>query len=138
MLNVANVTLTPQTFDKVTVLYEGRQIYFGPKDSAKKYFTDLGYHCPDRQTTADFLTSLTNPLERVVKPGFEKAVPRTPTEFADVWKRSSARARLLDEIVAFEDTYSLQGNQLEKLKTAHKSQQASFTSVIDLFFMEYL
>jgi ATP-binding cassette subfamily G (WHITE) protein 2 (PDR) len=79
-------------FDKVTVLYEGRQIYFGPKDSAKQYFTDMGYHCPDRQTTADFLTSLTNPEERIVEPGFENKVPRTPDEFAAAWKNSRERA----------------------------------------------
>jgi hypothetical protein len=36
----------------------------------------------ERQTTADFLTSLTSPAERIVKPGFENMVPRTPDEFA--------------------------------------------------------
>ncbi len=71
-----------QTFDKVTVLYEGRQIYFGPTETAKEYFTNMGFHCPERQTTPDFLTSLTNAQERVVRPGFENKVPRTPDEFA--------------------------------------------------------
>ncbi|KAI9876370.1 MAG: hypothetical protein M1830_006664 [Pleopsidium flavum] len=50
-------------FDKVTVLYEGRQIYFGRADSAKAYFIRLGFVCPGRATTGDFLTSLTNPAE---------------------------------------------------------------------------
>lgn len=118
-----------QAFNKVTVLYEGRQIYFGHKDAAKKYFTDLGYHCPDRETTADFLTSLTNPLERVVEPGFESKVPRTPVEFAGVWKQSAARAQLLREIKTFEEAYPMQGHQLKQLKAARKTQQASFTSV---------
>ncbi|KAI0123219.1 P-loop containing nucleoside triphosphate hydrolase protein [Xylariales sp. AK1849] len=114
-------------FHKVTVLYEGRQIYFGHKDAAKKYFTDLGYHCPDRETTADFLTSLTNPLERVVEPGFESKVPRTPVEFAEVWKKSAARAQVLREIRTFEEAYPMQGHQLGQLKAARKTQQASFT-----------
>ena len=43
-------------FDKVCVLYEGRQIYFGDKEAAKTFFINLGFECPDRQTTADFLT----------------------------------------------------------------------------------
>lgn len=36
----------------------------------------MGYECPQRQTTADFLTSLTNPAERVVRPGHENRVPK--------------------------------------------------------------
>ncbi|KAI1635230.1 ABC-2 type transporter-domain-containing protein [Biscogniauxia mediterranea] len=114
-------------FDKVAVLYEGRQIYFGHKDKAKKYFTDLGYHCPDRQTTADFLTSMTNPSERIIQPGFEKLVPRTPDEFADSWKRSAERAQLLREITAFEEQSPTKGPEYEKLKTAQKARQASLT-----------
>ncbi|KAI1093930.1 ABC-2 type transporter-domain-containing protein [Rostrohypoxylon terebratum] len=114
-------------FDKVAVLYEGRQIYFGHKDEAKKYFTDLGYHCPDRQTTADFLTSLTNPSERVVQPGFEDRVPRTPNEFAEVWKSSESRANLLREIEAFEQEYPTNGQYYEILKKSRKAKQAAFT-----------
>ncbi|KAI1075018.1 ABC-2 type transporter-domain-containing protein [Whalleya microplaca] len=114
-------------FDKVALLYEGRQIYFGYKDDAKKYFTDLGYHCPERQTTADFLTSLTNPSERIVQPGCEKTVPRTPDEFAEAWKKSETRARLLEEIATFEEESPLKGEDFEKLKKARKTQQASFT-----------
>lgn len=109
------------------MLYEGRQIYFGHKDEAKKYFTDLGYHCPDRQTTADFLTSLTNPSERVVQPGFEDRVPRTPDEFAEVWKSSESRANLLREIEAFEQEYPTNGQHFEILKKSRKAQQAAFT-----------
>ena len=44
-------------FDKVVLLYEGRQIYFGRTTEAKEFFLELGYDCPRRQTTADFLTS---------------------------------------------------------------------------------
>ena len=54
-------------FDKVALLYEGRQIYFGEKDAAKTFFINMGFDCPLRQTTADFLTSLTSPAERIVR-----------------------------------------------------------------------
>ena len=40
-------------------------------------FRNMGYRCPQRQTTADYLTSLTNPAERIVRPGYENKVPRT-------------------------------------------------------------
>ncbi|KAK9388454.1 P-loop containing nucleoside triphosphate hydrolase protein [Lipomyces mesembrius] len=58
-------------FDKAIVLYEGRQIYFGCANSAKDFFTSMGYYCPARQTTGDFLTSITNPSERQTREGFE-------------------------------------------------------------------
>ncbi|KAI1390698.1 ABC-2 type transporter-domain-containing protein [Hypoxylon trugodes] len=114
-------------FDKVAVLYEGRQIYFGPKDAARQYFIELGYHCPARQTTADFLTSLTNPSERVVQPGFEDRVPRTPDEFALVWKNSQSRAELLRDIEIFEQEFPINGQHFQMLKESRKTQQASFT-----------
>lgn len=34
-----------QLFDKVTVLYEGLQIYFGRIEQAKLYFEDMGFLC---------------------------------------------------------------------------------------------
>ncbi|PYH42887.1 AtrD, ABC-transporter [Aspergillus saccharolyticus JOP 1030-1] len=104
-------------FDKVTVLYEGRQIYFGPADQAKQYFLDMGYICPDRQTTGDFLTSLTNPVERVVRPGFETRVPRTPDEFARAWQQSPLRNDLCKEID--------QANQQHKESPATEKFEAS-------------
>lgn len=33
-------------FDKAVVLYEGRQIYYGPCNQAKQYFEDMGWECP--------------------------------------------------------------------------------------------
>jgi ATP-binding cassette subfamily G (WHITE) protein 2 (PDR) len=39
-------------FDKAIVLYEGRQIFFGKITEARQYFVDLGFYCPERQTTA--------------------------------------------------------------------------------------
>ena len=55
-------------FDKATVIYEGRQIYFGPVSRAKDYFVNLGFECPARQTTPDFLTSMAFPAERIPRP----------------------------------------------------------------------
>ncbi|KAJ3578494.1 hypothetical protein NPX13_g2074 [Xylaria arbuscula] len=114
------------TFDKVAVLYEGRQIYFGPIGKAKEYFVGLGFHCPRRQTTADFLTSMTNALERRAKPGFEAQVPRTSEEFETMWKYSSERAQLITEIAEFENG-SVKGLEYEQFKASKAARQASLT-----------
>ncbi|WAO94325.1 Hypothetical protein NCS54_01190400 [Fusarium falciforme] len=115
-------------FDKVLLLYEGHQIYFGPRQEAKKYFVDMGYECPPRQTTADFLTSLTNPEERIVRPGFEGKVPRTSDEFADAWRMSAHKANLLRDIAAFQNRYPVGGEEVEKLTNIKKAQKARFMS----------
>jgi hypothetical protein len=107
-------------------LYKGRLIYFGPRDAARKYFTDMGFHCPDRQTTADFLTSLTNPAERTARVGFENRVPNSPDEFEKVWQESALRKSLLQDITTFEEEYPLDGKETEKFLQTRKVQQASW------------
>jgi ATP-binding cassette, subfamily G (WHITE), member 2, SNQ2 len=47
-------------FDKVCVVYEGRMVYFGPADQARQYFIDMGYEPANRQTTPDFLVSVSS------------------------------------------------------------------------------
>ncbi|KAK4703701.1 ATP-binding cassette, subfamily G (WHITE), member 2, PDR, partial [Phenoliferia sp. Uapishka_3] len=118
-------------FDKVIVLYAGYEIYFGRCDAAKEFFTSRGYICPPRQITADFLTSLTNPAERVVAPGWESRVPRTPEQFAQVWKESPERAQLLLDIKAYEEKYPDGGERLQAFKEARSMAQAKHMSSKD-------
>ncbi|KAL4806551.1 ABC-2 type transporter-domain-containing protein [Aspergillus unguis] len=111
-------------FDKVTVLYEGRQIYFGRTDEAKQFFVDMGFECPERQTTADFLTSLTSPAERIVRKGFEGRVPQTPDEFATAWKKSEAHAQLMRDIEEYNREFPLGGESVGKFIESRKAMQS--------------
>lgn len=106
------------------MLYEGRQIYFGPTQEARQFFTDMGFHCPDRQTTADFLTSLTSPSERRPKPGYEGKVPRTPEEFVTAWRNSSSYARLMQEIEEFDQEYPIGGDSYNQFVEARRLMQS--------------
>ena len=45
-----------ELFDKVIVMDEGRQVFFGPPSEARKYFENLGYKSLPRQSTPDYLT----------------------------------------------------------------------------------
>ncbi|KAM0257790.1 hypothetical protein ACHAPA_011586 [Fusarium lateritium] len=92
-------------FDKAVVLYQGRQIYFGPARKAKAYFETMGWQCPQRQTTGDFLTSITNPLERKARPGMENKVPRTAEEFEMYWHNSKEYQTLQQEIDSYQAEY---------------------------------
>jgi len=88
--------------DKVLLIDEGRMIYCGPANVAKAYFIDLGFECPPRQTTADFLTAVTDPVERRFRPGWEKRTPRTAEELERAFKASNLYTDILDEVTAFE------------------------------------
>ncbi|KGO65937.1 CDR ABC transporter [Penicillium italicum] len=113
-----------ETFDKVAVLYEGRQIYYGPVNLAKDYFVNLGYHCPDRQTTPDFLTSLTNPVERTARTGFESKVPRTPDDFAKAWEESALHKELMQDLAEYEKEHPVGGSAVETFKESRQAEKA--------------
>ncbi|KAK1248495.1 hypothetical protein MKX08_006715 [Trichoderma sp. CBMAI-0020] len=111
-------------FDKAVVLYEGRQIFFGRGDEAKQYFIDLGFECPARQTTPDFLTSMTSPIERIVRPGWEGKAPRTPDEFAAAWKNSAQYKALQAEIEEYKQGHPINGPDADAFRASRQAQQA--------------
>lgn len=114
-------------FDKVVVLYEGFEIYYGRRDRAVAYFQDMGWARPERQVSGDFLTAITNPTERRALPGMEDKVPRTAKEFAEFWKRSSEYQALRNEITTFEREHPPSGDDAQRLQTSHEEQQARHT-----------
>jgi len=113
-----------QLFDKVTVLYEGRQIFFGRADEAQAYFERLGFQCPESQTTADFLTSMSSPIERITKPGFEDIAPRTPDEFAQCWRDSPERKELLLQIEDYDRNNRLTADSQVDFAQARKLEKS--------------
>ncbi|CAN8098273.1 unnamed protein product [Discula destructiva] len=124
-------------FDKAAVLYEGRQIFFGRADEAKEYFVNLGFDCPDRQTTPDFLTSMTSPLERIVREGFEGKAPRTPDEFAAAWKNSAAFEKLQLEIEEYKTAYPFNGQDAETFRAHKRAQQSRNNRAKSPFTLDY-
>ncbi|KAI2771809.1 ABC-2 type transporter-domain-containing protein [Daldinia loculata] len=112
--------------DKVLLIDNGQCLYYGPSDSAKQYFLDLGFDCPDRWTTADFLTSVTDPHERSVRSGWEDRIPRSAQEFADIFRKSEAYQRNLDDIQDYEA--HLEEQQLARAEnTSEKNKKKNYT-----------
>ncbi|VVT57142.1 uncharacterized protein SAPINGB_P005555 [Magnusiomyces paraingens] len=124
-------------FDKVTVLYKGRQIYFGSTTKAKEFFEKMGYYCPPRQTSGDFLTSLTSPAERIVKPGYEGKVPSTPDEFAQYWKQSPEYQELIQEIEDWNREYPIGGPSVDQFKLSRKVQQSNHIKITSSYTLSY-
>jgi hypothetical protein len=121
-----NFTLT---FDKVTILYLGRQIFFGTLDEAKTHFEELGFQCRARQTTADFLTAITDPTGRRVIPGWEHRAPRSPDDFVRSWRGSRYYTKLRREIDQYRTEYGAVDHQLEKFKQLQSSQKSKHQRV---------
>lgn len=77
-----------------------------------------------RQTTGDFLTSVTNPKERQVRKGFEGKVPRTPDDFERYWRDSPTRKRLMQEIEQHEKEFPIGGAMIQQFQESKKGMQA--------------
>jgi len=91
-----------EQMDKVLVIDEGRQIFQGPAAEARQYFIDLGYEAPERQTTADFLTAVTDPVERQFREGYEDSTPKGSEELEKAFRASRHYQKLLDDIKDYE------------------------------------
>ncbi|KAJ0272983.1 hypothetical protein COL922a_014615, partial [Colletotrichum nupharicola] len=79
---------------------------------------------------------MTSPKERVVQPGFEHQVPKTPDQFAARWKASPERARLVQAIHSYNDRYA-DGQQLEAFKQSRRAQQAKLQRVTSPYTLSY-
>lgn len=112
-----------KTFDKVTVLYKGKQVYFGHISEAKAYFENMGFQCPPRQTTAEFLTAVTDPAGRFAKPGFENRVPHTADEFQQYWLQSPEYADLQKQIADYKQRCSKDKTMAELSESMQQEKQ---------------
>jgi ATP-binding cassette subfamily G (WHITE) protein 2 (SNQ2) len=93
-----------QVMDKVMVIDAGRCIFEGRARDAKQYFLDLGYYCPERQTTPDFLTSVTDPNERRFRDDFDsKSIPKGPEALEVAFRSSDYYKRIQTDIAEYEE-----------------------------------
>lgn len=86
------------SFDKVIVLDEGHQAFFGPVSEARKYFEDLGFVTVPGQTTAEFLVGLTDSKLRQVRIGSKAEAIRSPEDLAAAFRSSTSYKQLQENI----------------------------------------
>ncbi|KFH43201.1 ABC transporter G family-like protein [Hapsidospora chrysogenum ATCC 11550] len=87
-------------FDKVLILDEGKQTFYGPARRAKPFMEELGFLYTDGANIADYLTGVTVPTERRIRPGMENRYPRNADQL-----RSSYEATELKRTMALEYDY---------------------------------
>lgn len=109
MTNVATLyqvseSMYQECFDRTLVMYEGRMIFSGSIHAAKQYFEELGFVCPERQTTPDFLTSVTSTVDRIIRPDHTGPLYLDPDSLAEAFKRSSHYVQLQKELLEYSVT----------------------------------
>jgi ATP-binding cassette, subfamily G (WHITE), member 2, SNQ2 len=106
-------------FDKVMVIEQGRQVYFGPAYQARAYFENLGFKSLPRQTTADYLTGCTDPNERQFAPGRSAAdVPSTAEALEDAFLASSVYEDLSKSLDAYKAHQEVENSDQEAFRAA--------------------
>ena len=112
-----------EMFDKVCLIYEGRMVYFGPANEARQYFIDMGYEPANRQTTSDFLVSVTDPFGRRVRDGMH-GVPLTSQEFEHYYRQSSIMQENLEDMTCFREQYVGKEDLVTAYRESAKAEHA--------------
>ena len=86
-----------EQFDKVLVLDEGKQLYYGPRQDAVPFMEELGFVCVDGSNKSDFLTGVTVPTERKIAPGHENTFPRTSEHIAAAYSQTKTKMNMIEE-----------------------------------------
>jgi ABC-type multidrug transport system ATPase subunit len=84
-------------FDKVLLIDEGKQLYYGPMKEARPFMEELGFVCNDGANVADYLTGVTVPTERKIREGFEATYPRTGDSIRAEYEKAPIHAVMLAE-----------------------------------------
>jgi len=127
-----------ELMDKVLLIDAGRMVFQGPSNEAKQYFLDLGLECPDRETTADFLTSVTDPMQRRYRKWYEAQAPKTAEDFERVFRNSPNYKKVLADV---EDYDKYLGNtdygDARQFKQSVKESQSKRVSEKSSFTLSY-
>ncbi|KAK7418333.1 ATP-binding cassette transporter snq2 [Neonectria magnoliae] len=114
-------------FDKVMVIDEGRQVYFGPAKTARAYFEGLGFAPRPRMTSADYLTACTDEFEREYVPGRSaENAPHSPESLQEAFKLSAEQKALDAEMAEYKASLQLEQHKHHDFQAAvHESKRGS-------------
>lgn len=123
-------------FDKVLVLSEGKQIFYGPREMARPFMEELGFLCRRGANVADYLTGVTVPTERKIRPGTEDTFPRNSEHVRIRYEDSPIYEQMIGEYDFPASTVAKQDTDRFKEVVAaekHKSLSAQSTLTVSLY-----
>ena len=111
-------------------------VYFGPIGLARQYFIDMGYVPANRQTTPDFLVSVTDPVGRTMVTNEDDnrstefknhPIPQTALEFEDYYKNSEIMKMNLEDIRSYKAANVDKPDRKVAYKESAKAEHARHT-----------
>ncbi|KAK5038349.1 ATP-binding cassette transporter snq2 [Exophiala sideris] len=115
-------------FDKVMVIDQGRQVFFGPAKEARSYFEGLGFLEKPRQTTPDYLTGCTDEFEREYREGrSSEDVPSTPDALVAAFNKSIYSERLRKEMDEYRESIQKDKQIYDDFAAAHREAKRKHT-----------
>ncbi|KAF7548958.1 hypothetical protein G7Z17_g6710 [Cylindrodendrum hubeiense] len=111
-------------FDKVMVIDEGRQVFFGPAQGARAYFEGLGFAPSPRMTSADYLTACTDEFEREYVQGRSaENAPHDADSLLEAFKTSAEHKALDAEMVEYKATLQREQEKHDDFQAAVKESK---------------
>lgn len=124
-------------FDKVLVLDEGKQVFYGPSEEALPFMEAQGFVCREGANVADFLTGVTVPSERQVRPEFEGRFPRNNVELAQIYQQSSIKESMGQELIyPVTEEAKVNTSSFREAIAMDKSKHLSKSSPMTVSFVE--
>ncbi|KAK3332194.1 ABC-2 type transporter-domain-containing protein [Cercophora scortea] len=111
-------------FDKVLVIDEGRQVYFGPASEARGYFEGLGFLPRPRQTSPDYVTGCTDEFEREYQEGRSpENVPHSPETLEAAFNASKFSTDLDRELAEYKAALAEETHKHDDFRIAVREQK---------------
>ena len=121
-------------FDKVMVIDEGRQVFFGPTKEARAYFEGLGFTEKPRQTTPDYLTGCTDVFEREYAPGRSEAnSPHDADSLAKAFEESRFASDLSHEMTSYRQEIQSEKQAFEDFETANRQSKQKYAPTSSVY-----
>jgi ATP-binding cassette subfamily G (WHITE) protein 2 (SNQ2) len=111
-------------FDKVLVLDQGHEIFYGSREEARPFMEQMGFFCDDSANIGDFLTGVTVPTERAIRPGFENLFPRTAAAVEEIYSNSHAKEKWIQEYAFPESEVAIENTAYFKKAIAYEKHKS--------------
>ncbi|KAJ5902715.1 hypothetical protein N7495_003243 [Penicillium taxi] len=109
-------------FDKVLVLDEGEEIYYGLMSEARPFLEANGFVCREGANVADYLTGVTVPTEREIKPGYENSFPRTARDIRSSYEATPIFQQMIREEEEYPKTAAERTQAFKETVTMEKQK----------------
>jgi ATP-binding cassette subfamily G (WHITE) protein 2 (SNQ2) len=124
-------------FDKVLVLSEGRQVYFGSTTTASTYFEGLGFRRNPRQTTPDFLTGCTDTFEQQLSLDENQHFCYDANALAVSYSNSLQSSLLDHEMRAYREDLAYKDQAQADFDSAHRDSKRRHARESSVYLIPY-